>query len=126
MDADGTNLKRLTTAYFDPKLKANIEQKVPAWSPDGSKITYWSGVEGSDPRQNPPRDAWLVWVMDADGSNQRSLIPGDDPAWSPDSRTIIFPSFSTGKLAVGAISPDGTRSRILFTTNGGWGRAAWR
>lgn len=123
MDSDGTNFEALTTAYYDPGLAANIEQKVPAWSPDGSKIAYWSGVEGNDPRPNLPRD---VWVMNADGSNQGRLTPGDDPAWSPDGRTILYPAFHDGRLAVGGISPDGSNQRILFLTNGGFGRASWQ
>ncbi len=123
MDAEGTSFKALTTAYHDPLLAADIEQKVPAWSPDGSKIAYWSGVEGTDPRPNLPRD---VWVMNADGSNQRLLTPGDDPAWSPDGTTVLFPARSGGRLAVGGISPDGSSGRVLFLTNGGFGRASWQ
>lgn len=43
---DDGRLTRLTTAYFDAGLQADIEQKVPAWSPDGTWIAYWQGVEG--------------------------------------------------------------------------------
>jgi TolB protein len=51
-----------------------------AWSPDGSKIAF--GGDG-------------VMVMDADGSNPRSLSRnvagyGFRPAWSPDSRTLAI------------------------------------
>src|SRR2546425_7896865 len=35
MDADGRNARALTTAYYDTALHADLEQKVPAWSPDG-------------------------------------------------------------------------------------------
>ncbi len=123
MNVDGTNQRSLTTAYYDAVLKAYIEQKVPAWSPDGRFIAYWSGVEGNDPRPNLPRD---VWVMNADGSNQRRLVAGDDPAWSPDSSLILHPAFNQdGKLAVGAVTPDGI-DHILFTTNGDLGRSAWQ
>ncbi len=124
MNADGTNPRALTTAYYDPVLTADIEQKVPAWSPDGRFIAYWSGVEASDPRPNLPRD---VWVMNSDGSGQRRLTAGDDPAWSPDSSTIIHPARTAdGKIAVGVISPEGTGARILFVTNGDFGRASWQ
>ncbi len=123
MSSDGTNMRALTAAYYDPALPANIEQKVPAWSPDGSKIAYWSGVEGSDPRPNLPRD---LWVVEADGSNPKLLTAGDDPAWSPDGKTILFPALSNGRLAVGGVSPEGSAHRILFPTNGGFGRASWQ
>ncbi len=123
INKDGSNPVALTTAYFDTTLQADIEQKVPAWSPDGKYIAYWQGVEGNDPRPNLPRD---VWVMRADGGDQRKLVPGDDPAWSPDSATISHPDFSTGKLAVGGISPDGSNKRILFFTNGSFARLSWR
>jgi Tol biopolymer transport system component len=51
-------------------LHADIEQTVPAWSPDGRYIAYWSGVEATDRRPGLPRD---VWVMNADGTNARVL-----------------------------------------------------
>jgi len=124
MDVDGENLKALTKAYYDKKLEADIEQKVPSWSPDGRYIAFWSGVEATDPRPNLPRD---VWVMKADGSDQKRLTPGDDPEWSPDSKTITFPTVGRDwRLAVGGISPDGSGKRVLFTTNGSFGRTSWQ
>lgn len=139
MNADGSNPKALTTAYFDTIIQQDIEQKVPAWSPDGRYIAYWAGVEAnvqSVPGVEFPGDVWNVWVMNADGSNQRKLIIGDDPAWSPDSKTILFPacpSFTAppgcsggGSLSVGGISPDGSQRRILFQTNGDFGRVSWQ
>ncbi|MCI0745222.1 MAG: hypothetical protein L0Y58_07445, partial [Verrucomicrobia subdivision 3 bacterium] len=123
INADGSNPVPLTTAYYDTTLQADIEQKVPAWSPDGKYIAYWQGVEANDPRPDLPRD---VWVMRADGSDQRKLAPGDGPAWSPDSATISHPDFSTGQLGLGGISPDGSNKRVLFYTNGSFARASWQ
>lgn len=126
MSADGTGLKALTKAYYDADLKADIEQKVPAWSPDGKYIAYWAGVEMGDPRPNLPRD---VWVMNSDGTNPKKLVPGDDPAWSPDSQTILYPDVSQqreSKIAVGGVSPDGSNQRELFLTNGDFGRGSWQ
>lgn len=131
MDAQtGGRLKRLTTAYYDGTLKANIQQKVPAWSPDGNYIAYWQGVEMDDrrPTGEVPRD---VWIMNADGSNQRLLVSGDDPKWSPDSRTIIFPINRPSErnglpLGIGAIDADGSNRRVLLYTNGYFGSASWR
>ncbi len=123
MSADGMGFRALTTTFYDTTLKAQIEQKVPAWSPDGKYIAYWQGVEANDPGPELPRD---VWVMRADGTDQRRLVPGDDPAWSPDSKTIIHPDRSAGELGLGGISPDGTNKRVLFFTNGSFARASWQ
>ncbi|MCI0625796.1 MAG: DPP IV N-terminal domain-containing protein [Acidobacteria bacterium] len=124
MNADGSNPVPLTTTYYDTTLDAQIEQKVSAWSPDGQYIAYWAGVEVNIQRPGLPRD---VWVMRADGSDQRKLVHGDAPFWSPDSQTIGFPDDTTpGQIKVGGISPDGTNKRTLFVTNGGFFRASWQ
>jgi Tol biopolymer transport system component len=79
MNADGTNVRRLTTNTFD--------DTDPTWSPDGSKIAFASNRDGN----------WEIYEMDADGQNQTNLTnnPADDetPTWSPaDARTIAFAS----------------------------------
>src|SRR3989344_5180479 len=138
MNADGTGLRALTTAYYDNALKTDIEQKVPAWSPDGTYISYWAGVEATDSRPNLPRD---VWIMNSDGSNQKKLDAGDDPAWSPDGKTIIHSGCADASgniasrdcgakpgdaIAVGAVSPDGSNKRVLFRTKGNFEGASWQ
>jgi len=54
------------------------------WSPDGSKIAFWSYRAAT-------RD---VWVMNADGSNQTNLSNTYDmelgPVWSPDGSKIAY------------------------------------
>ena len=51
------------------------------WSPDGNQIAV-SREMGSEPT--------AIWLMNADGSNQRQLVEGRDPSWSPDGRSIAF------------------------------------
>lgn len=56
----------------------------PVWSPDGSRISYVKTstvVNGS------------IWLMDADGSNQKELTSGfadRHPEWSPNGESILF------------------------------------
>ena len=49
-------------------LPSNVS---PAWSPDGEYIVFLS-----DRDENNSAGAWQLWVMDADGSNQRPLPLG--------------------------------------------------
>ena len=67
VDANGANMVALTqpqTTLVDA-LPSNV---APAWSPDGSKIVFVSNREADG-----EAGAWRLWVMDADGSNQRML-----------------------------------------------------
>lgn len=74
VDADGRNLVNLT--------QSTAVDATPVWSPSGGNIAY-------------VRDSAL-WVMSADGSNQRqlttgiSIAPGQAPAWSPDGTRIAI------------------------------------
>jgi Tol biopolymer transport system component len=107
-------LMPLTKAYHDHDLNADIEQKVPAWSPDGKRIAYWCGVEMNDPRPNLPRH---VWVMRSDGTDQKRLVVGDDPNWSPAGEFIIHSMPVDGRPALGRVHPDGTDAKMLFLIN---------
>jgi len=120
-----TMLSQLTTAYYDTAHSYWIEQKVPAYSPDGKYIAYWEGLEGSNSTTNTP---WTIKRMNADGTNKKFLAQGDDPSWSPDSKTIIHPwqTNCPSSVSIGGVSPDGTNERLLFMTNCGFGRASWK
>ncbi len=137
MDSDGKNPVALTESSYDNSIGAPVEQKVPAWSPDGKSIAYWNGVEMFElsramrkgTGQPTARDrsilaTWHIWVMNADGTNKRMLTQGDDPAWSPDSTMVMHPTLPIyGKtpepIGVGATNLDGTNRRVLFTVPGG-------
>ena len=64
---DGGNPTALTrpATTLVPKLPQNVS---PVWSPDGRSIAFLSDRSGK----------WAVWVMDANGANQR-LLPIDVP-----------------------------------------------
>lgn len=67
VNADGSGLVGITrpaTVLVD-SLPSNV---APAWSPDGAHIVFLSNR--TDENTAGP---WRLWVMDADGSNQRAL-----------------------------------------------------
>ena len=78
MNRNGTARQRLTS----PGATGTDE---PAWSPDGHTIAFRAG------------DPEVIWLMNADGRNQRQLTKfrgpngGDgDPSWSPSGKWIAF------------------------------------
>lgn len=103
MDADGTNVTRLTFT--------TAQNSHPTWSPDGSKIAFWSNREDSI-RQ--------IWVMNADGSNPTRLTfsgaNDSDPDWSPDGAKIAFASDRDGNNEIYKMDSDGNNP-VRLTNN---------
>ncbi|RIK58026.1 MAG: hypothetical protein DCC57_01170 [Chloroflexi bacterium] len=64
---DGSGLQNLTrpVTTLVEELPSNV---APAWSPDGRSIVYLSNRD-----EKNDAGAWRLWVMGADGSNQRPL-----------------------------------------------------
>jgi len=86
MDPDGANPRNLTN---HPDTDTN-----PAWSPDGKRIAFMSDRDGHVNIRG--RSAYEIYVMDADGGDQRNLTndPNNDrsPSWSSDGKHIVFSS----------------------------------
>ncbi len=95
MNADGTNILKLTTS--------TALDQMPAWSPDGSKIAFMSTRTG-----NPE-----VFVMNANGTNQINITnnsPTADarPSWSRTQNKITFMSMRDGNMEIYLMNGDGT------------------
>ncbi len=80
----------------------------PAWSPDNRSIAYQS---------NRGSGAFHIYVMSADGSDQRPLTQGSredrHPVWTPDGKGILFDSSDGTKSEIWRVNvADGARRQI--------------
>ncbi len=104
MDADGSNLRRLTSG-------SRVDQW-PSWSPDGSTIAYSnSGKTFLDESGFSPTQE--IWTVPASGGTPTRLthnIAADDmPFFSPNGGRIAF--FSDGGIAI--MDPNGRHVHLL-------------
>jgi TolB protein len=95
--------KRLTRLTSTPAIDT-----APSYSPDGAQIVFESDRGGSQ----------QLYVMGADGSNQRRISPTGEgrystPVWSPRGDVIAFTKQGSGSFAIGVMRTDGSGERIL-------------
>ena len=136
LDGSEAKLVSLPDIEYHDVIEAPIEQKVPAWSPDGKWIAHWEGVEMMHMSKfsgvpNPQRDRLIsetfhVWVVGRDGMNRRRVGRGDDPTWSPDGFvTRAFPDPVRGGPKIMVESAAGEKELPLVPRKRDWGRFTW-
>jgi len=153
MDADGSNIQRLTDAKAT-EFYASL-------SPDGTGIVFSSRRDGSfqifsmqtdggnllrlsdipgnlyAPEISPDGSHIVftveagrsqIWVMDRDGSNPHPLTDTGsniDPTWSPDGSQIAFASVRSGSQQLWVMNSDGTSPRQVTDMADMGGRSSW-
>jgi Tol biopolymer transport system component len=119
VNPDGTGARRLTGTDGDGD---------PSWSPDGTKVAFMRLSDSCDVCS-------AIWVVDADGGNERRLTDGsarlEAPAWSPDGERIAFEKWDDDQVGahievdVYVMKADGTHPRRLTDFPGAEQDPAW-
>ena len=102
MNADGSGAQPLFTDGFQDGL--------PAWSPDGSVIAFWSNRGGS---------SGDVWLINPDGSGLVNVTGATSAAtnqfsWTPDGQRILYTERLGGSTQIMVIGRDGS-GRVQLT-----------
>jgi dipeptidyl aminopeptidase/acylaminoacyl peptidase len=119
LDADGHVTSKA------PLIGSTFRDSDPDYSPDGRRIAFTSGRNGS----------FGIWVSDSDGTNPRLLFDcgayvTGSPRWSPDGRRIAFDSRANdpakaGNPSIWTIDVEGGEARRLTTAATGDVAPSW-
>ena len=98
-NADGSNLKRLTTG---------VEDSSPCWSPDGQWICFATKINSRRLLAKVPADGGAVQVIRTTGAPNPT-----EPDWSPDSKWIAFTS-QTSEFDICVVPADGSADPVVL------------
>lgn len=97
----------------------------PQWSPDGKHVLFTVSTHSLKEGKTETD----IYVVDADGENQRQLtrVEGADahPRWSPDGRSFLFVSSRGGSEQVWVMPIDGGEPRAVTKFSMGVGDPEW-
>ena len=150
---DGSNLKRLTTGIedsspcwspdgqwicFAAKTKTQERRRLAKVSADGGEVHYFntSGVANPTEPDWSPDGKWIAFtsqmgefdicVLPADGSAVPTvLVRGEDPSWSPNSRTLICARRSAGRYTLSVLDVLTKQVKDIPRISGSDSEPAW-
>jgi TolB protein len=117
MDADGTNVKRVTLA--------GTNNASPSWSPDGKLLTFSGWNE----------DHFDIYTVSPDGQNLNLIVKAkkasgkwannETPVFSPDGRFLMYTSNRTGSNQIFISNLDGTEERRITNDDANYFSPKW-
>jgi Tol biopolymer transport system component len=133
MNADGTEKKQLT---FNEKSNGpeGPDANFASFSPDGKKIAFlcgWETLYGNICLMNADGSGRIQLTHDGDDGLRMDETSNDEPAWSPDGRSIMFdstrydPSIRRYAEQTWVMNVDGSNQRVLIRHLYGEGRNPW-
>jgi len=104
MKVDGTDLQKLLAGDALPNFDGH-------WSPDSKRIVFvLDKLQGTDGKLQ-------IDVIDADGKNQKNLVPNqgfeEAPRWSPDGKQIAWTSTRDKNQDIWVVGADGKTPQRL-------------
>ncbi|HSF42287.1 MAG TPA: protein kinase, partial [Thermoanaerobaculia bacterium] len=103
---DGTGLRQLTNDA--------VRDRIPRWSPDGSRILFYSDRGGE----------YGAWTIRPDGSDRQPIPHGSpdslySPLWAPDGRRLAASLGNRSAVLINLWLPVGQRLKLLPPPDGG-------
>lgn len=98
------DLVRETSLHFVHDGNASF----PTWSPNGQRLAYFAAAG----------QRW-IYIINADGSDNRQLTPGLRPNWSLKGGFIAYDTCENNRCGIFRINPDGGGKRQLTDDAGG-------